>query len=230
MELVAGVDSSTQSTKVVVYRADDGEMLATARASHPPTEPPKSEQDPQSWWQALVAAFGELGAVAADIGAISVSGQQHGLVVLDQGGAPLRPAKLWNDTESAEQADRLVAELGAEGWASACGVVPVAAITVTKLAWLAEHEPSTLDQIKSILLPHDYLTWRLTGRAVTDRGDASGTGWWDPSTGGYRHELLEAAVGSVAAQALTGCLPHVCLLYTSPSPRDATLSRMPSSA
>lgn len=212
--LVAGVDSSTQSTKVVVVRADDGQLVATARAPHPRTEPPRSEQDPTSWWDALVAAFAELGETAGgivgNIAAISVSGQQHGMVVLDERGNPLRPAKLWNDTESADQAARLVADLGADGWASACGVVPVAAITVTKLAWLAENEPEHLEHIAKVMLPHDYLTWRLSGRAVTDRGDASGTGWWDPSTAGYRLELLSAALGSAAdAGDLLGCLPQV---------------------
>ena len=204
--LVAGVDSSTQSTKVVLRRVADGSVAAEARSPHPPTDPPRSEQDPGSWWTALVEAFAELGPVTGDVVAVSVSGQQHGLVTLDRNGTPIRAAKLWNDTESAPQADRLVAELGADGWAAACGVVPVAAITVTKLAWLVEHEPEAVDRLASIMLPHDYLTWRLTGRAVTDRGDASGTGWWDPSTGHYRPDLLATAVGD---RDLLGCLPEV---------------------
>ncbi|MGI9596458.1 MAG: xylulokinase [Acidimicrobiales bacterium] len=204
--LVAGVDSSTQSTKVVVRRLDDGEMVAEARAPHPTTEPPRSEQDPQSWWTALVAAFAQLGDVTSHIVGVSVSGQQHGLVVLDEHGRSIRPAKLWNDTESAPQAARLVDDLGPAGWVAACGVVPVPSITVTKLAWLSDNEPESVERIASIMLPHDYLTWRLTGRSVSDRGDASGTGWWDPSTGEYRSELLAAAVGD---RDLTGCLPEV---------------------
>ncbi len=204
--LVAGVDSSTQSTKVVLRRLDDGAPVAEARAPHPSTEPPRSEQDPQAWWLALVEAFGGLGSAAADVVAIAISGQQHGLVVLDADGRPIRPAKLWNDTTSAPQADRLVAELGAERWAEACGVVPVPSITVTKLAWLAEHEPGTIERIATILLPHDYLTWRLSGRAVTDRGDASGTGWWDPASGAYVPDLLAAAG---AGRDLGRCLPEV---------------------
>jgi xylulokinase len=206
--LVAGVDSSTQSTKVILRRLADGEVVAEGRAPHPATEPPRSEQDPTAWWDALVAAFGQVGPAAAAVVAISVSGQQHGLVVLDEDEQPIRPAKLWNDTESAPQADRLVEAMGADAWASACGVVPVPAITVTKLAWLAEHEPDSLDRVANIMLPHDYLNWRLTGRAATDRGDASGTGWWDPATGEYRPDLLAAAVGE-RADALLGCLPQV---------------------
>lgn len=212
--LVAGIDSSTQSTKVVVRRLEDGAIVAEARTPHPATEPPRSEQDPDSWWRALVDAFAKHGAGNGaakkvsldDIVGLSVSGQQHGFVTLDDAGQPIRPAKLWNDTESAPQADRMVSELGADGWAAACGVVPVAAITVTKLAWLAENEPASLDRVATMLLPHDYLTWKLTGRAVTDRGDASGTGWWDPSTGRYRPELLATAVGD---RDLLSCLPHV---------------------
>ncbi|MEM9565665.1 MAG: xylulokinase [Actinomycetota bacterium] len=204
--LVAGVDSSTQSTKVVLRRLDDGAPVAEARAPHPATEPPRSEQDPLAWWLALVEAFGGLGSAVDDVVAISVSGQQHGLVVVGADDRPIRPAKLWNDTTSAPQADRLVASLGAERWAEACGVVPVAAITVTKLAWLAEHEPESVDAIRRIMLPHDYLTWRLTGSHVTDRGDASGTGWWDAAGGAYVPELLASAG---VDRDLDRCLPQV---------------------
>jgi len=204
--VVAGVDSSTQSTKVVLRRLDDGAVVAEARAPHPLTEPPRSEQDPQAWWLALVEAFGGLGSATDDVVAISVSGQHHGLVVLDEDGRSIRPAKLWNDTTSAPQAERLVSELGAEAWAEACGVVPVPSITVTKLAWLVEHEPETVERIARVLLPHDYLLFRLTGRAATDRGDASGTGWWDPGTGAYAADLLAAAG---AGRDLGRCLPEV---------------------
>jgi xylulokinase len=113
------------------------------------------------------------------------------MVVLDRHGDVLRPAKLWNDTESAVDADRLVARLGATNWADACGSVPVAAFTVSKLAWLRRCEPHTFARIGHLLLPHDWLTFRLTGRFVTDRGDASGTGYWSPSENHYRIDLLE---------------------------------------
>ena len=134
MPLVLGVDSSTQATKVEVRDADDGRLLATGRAPHPPTTPPHSEQDPAAWWDALVAAVAQTG--TRDIDAMSVAGQQHGLVVLDKKGDVLRPAKLWNDTESAPDAAAMVDQLGPERWAKACGSVPVAAFTITKLAWL----------------------------------------------------------------------------------------------
>ena len=199
MPLVAGVDSSTQSTKVILCDLEDGSVVGSASAPHPAVSPPASEQDPRAWWEALGAAFGELGPVTSDVAAVSVSGQQHGLVMLDADGAVVRPAKLWNDTTSAPEADRLVDELGAEVWAQACGSVPVAAFTITKLAWMAAHEPESLDRAAMVMLPHDYLTWRLTGRHVTDRGDASGTGWFDPSADEYRADLLETALDDGAA-------------------------------
>ena len=188
MPLVLGVDSSTQSTKVELRDADDGRLVATGRAPHPPTVPPRSEQDPAAWWVALRAAVGSLPRV--DIAAIAVAAQQMGLVTLDSAWQPVRPAKLWNDTESADQSRRLVLALGAAEWARACGSVPVASFTITKLAWLKEREPSSWERVARVLVPHDWLTWRLTGRFVTDRGDASGTGWWSPAEERYREDLL----------------------------------------
>lgn len=195
MSLVLGVDSSTQSTKVELRRLDDGTVVATGHAAHPPTEPPVSEQDPAAWWTALVRAVEELGEARADVVAMAVGGQQHGLVLLDGAGEAVRPAKLWNDTTSAAQAAALVSSLGAAEWATRCGSVPVPAFTVTKLAWISDQEPEALARTARIMLPHDYLTWRLTGNHVTDRGDASGTGWFDPGSNCYRPDLLATATG-----------------------------------
>jgi xylulokinase len=194
MPLVAGVDSSTQSCKVEVRDLDSGETVAVGRASHPPTNPPRSEQDPNSWWQALIDAFAQVGSVARNIAALGVAGQQHGLVVLDHDDEPLRPAKLWNDTESAPQSETLVDAIGADTWARRIGSVPVASFTITKLAWLVEHEPEIVRRIAKVTLPHDYLNLRLTGVHATDRGDASGSGWFDPVSGECAEELL-ALVG-----------------------------------
>ena len=200
--LVAGVDSSTQSTKVELRRLDDGALAAEGRAPHPPPAPPRSEQDPEAWWAALAEALGRCGERRSEVAAVAVAAQQHGLVAVDEAGSPLRPAKLWNDTESAPQAAALVDRLGPEAWARACGSVPTASFTVTKLAWLVEHESGTADRIDCLMLPHDYLTFRLTGARVTDRGDASGTGWYDPAAGRYRPDLLALAAGSDGAAGL----------------------------
>ncbi len=187
--VVLGIDSSTQSTKVEARDLETGEVLGVGRARHPDTRPPTSEQDPDAWWGALVTAMGQLGDLRRQVVAVAVAGQQHGLVVLDADDRVLRPAKLWNDTTSAAEAAALVAQMGAAWWAEACGSVPVASFTITKVAWLAAHEPHHHERIRRVMLPHDYLTWRLTGEHVTDRGDASGTGWW--SSTGYRSDVLD---------------------------------------
>ena len=192
MTLVAGVDSSTQSCKVEVRDADTGRCVGTGRAPHPPTSPPRSEQDPTAWWDALAAARAEAGH-EDDVAAISVAAQQHGLVVTDAAGTPLRPAKLWNDTESAPDAGWLLGQLdgGAPAWADACGSVPVAAFTITKLSWLHRSEPDVFGRMERVMLPHDWLAWRITGEYGTDRGDASGTGYWSAAADDYRLDLLE---------------------------------------
>ncbi len=187
---MAGVDSSTQSVTVEVRDLDDGTLITRTRAPHPVTTPPRSEVDPDLWWRALEPL---LEPVAGAVEAISVAAQQHGLVALGADDRVLRPAKLWNDTESAPDATELVARLGPATWAQRCGSVPVAALTITKLAWLARNEPDVHARVRRVLLPHDWLTLRLTGHAVTDRGDASGTGYWSPD-GGWQDELL-ALVG-----------------------------------
>lgn len=204
--LVAGIDSSTQSTKVELRAIESGELVARVSSPHPPTNPPVSEQDPNAWWEALVACFQQLGDHRSSLVAINVGGQQHGLVLLDEAGEPLAPAKLWNDTTSSPTADALVGQLGAATWAERCGSVPVAAFTIAKLGAAIEHDPSVVERAAMVMLPHDYLTWRLSGAHVTDRGDASGTGWFDPATDRYRDDLL-ATIGS--ADVWRGRLPRV---------------------
>ncbi|HEX8305202.1 MAG TPA: xylulokinase [Jatrophihabitans sp.] len=198
MALVAGVDSSTQSCKVVIRDADTGRLVRQGRASHPEG----TEVHPDAWWQALRAALEQAGGLA-DVAALSVGGQQHGMVCLDAGGNVVRPALLWNDTRSAPAAADLVAELGAGYWAEAVGSVPVASLTVTKLRWLAEHEPDNAARTAAVCLPHDWLSWKLAGarelaELVTDRSDASGTGYFDGRSNRYRTDLLVRGLGHEA--------------------------------
>jgi xylulokinase len=192
--LVVGVDSSTSACKVEVRDADTGALVSSGASPHPATTPPRSEQHPDAWWSAFEAACAAAGVPDRHRpAAIAVAGQQHGMVVLDRAGAVLRPAKLWNDTESAADAEALVEAVpeGAAAWAGACGSVPVASFTITKLRWLRRVEPEVYARVAQVLLPHDWLTGRLTrGRPTTDRGDASGTGWWSPAEGRYRPDLL----------------------------------------
>lgn len=190
---VAGVDSSTQSVKVVVRDATTGAWAREGRAAHPEG----TEVDPTAWWRALGEACA--GGLLEGVCAISVAGQQHGMVTLDESGEVVRPALLWNDTRSAPDAQDLVAELGGPGaWAGAVGSVPLAAFTVSKVHWMARNEPQNAARTAQIMLPHDYVTWLLADSpadAVTDRGDASGTGYWSPSDGEYRRDLLTLALG-----------------------------------
>jgi xylulokinase len=203
MKLVAGVDSSTQSTKVLLVRAEDGTVVAEASAPHPDG----TECHPDRWWEALSAAGRELLERAAAVG---VAAQQHGMVTLDDDGRVVRPAMLWNDVKSAPQAAAMVAEFGGPAeWAARTGSVPTMSFTVTKLRWLAELEPEHAARVSQVLLPHDWLTWRLAGggprtaegagdpsaEAVTDRGDASGTGYFSPAEGGWLPGYAERALG-----------------------------------
>jgi xylulokinase len=196
--LVAGVDSSTQSTKVVLCEAADGTVVGRGSAPHPSG----TEADPGAWWAALQRAGHGLLERAAAVG---VAGQQHGMVVLDEDGQVIRPALLWNDLRSAAAAAELVREHGGpRWWASQTGSVPTASFTVTKLRWLAEHEQASADRAAAVLLPHDWLTWKLLGERagpqgpapmVTDRGDASGTGYFSPANGTWLPDLVKSAIG-----------------------------------
>lgn len=202
--LVAGVDTSTQSCKVVVRDAGTGDLVRQGRATHPDG----TEVDPAAWWSALQEAVAEAGGLD-DVAAVAVGGQQHGMVALDEDGEVVRPALLWNDTRSARAAEDLIEELGGgeagrTAWADAVGLVPVASFTVTKLRWLAQHEPDNARRTAAVCLPHDWLSWRLAGAPGldalrTDRGDASGTGYWSAETGKYRPDLLELAFGRTLA-------------------------------
>ena len=210
MTLVAGIDSSTQSCKVVIRDAASGELVRQGAAKHPDG----TEVDPRHWWDALQAAIAAAGGLD-DVAALSVGGQQHGMVALDAAGEVIRPALLWTDTRSAAAATDLIAELGGnQPWVTATGSVPVASLTVSKLRWLADHEPQHAARLAAVALPHDWLTWRLLGgpeigldALVTDRSDASGTGYFDPATNDYRPDLLGLALRREDVATIT--LPRV---------------------
>lgn len=209
--VVAGIDSSTQSCKVVHVDLDSGEVLKTSSAPHPDG----TSINPGHWWNAFnAAAGGEL----ENVKALSVSAQQHGMVALGPDNQPVFDALLWNDTRSASQAARLTEEYGREKWAYEIGVVPVPSITVSKLLWLSENHPDLADKVGRVLLPHDWLTWRILGpecEPVTDRSDASGTGYYSVRDNAYRLDLVERALGHVpvlpkvlAPAEVAGLTPH----------------------
>ncbi|MHA7288629.1 xylulokinase [Arthrobacter sp. MDT3-24] len=210
MNLVAGVDSSTQSCKVAVLDAQSGVLVREGRASHPDG----TEVHPDHWWRALAEAIDDAGGLA-DVDALSVAGQQHGMVLLDRDGNVVRPALLWNDTRSAAAAAALIDEVGAGDFARRTGLVPVASFTVTKVRWVRDNEPENVARVAAVALPHDWLSWRLRGYGpagasplgpdldalTTDRSDASGTGYWSPASGSYDLDLFRLAFGRDAREA-----------------------------
>jgi len=210
MTLVAGVDSSTQSCKVVVCDAESGRVVRIGRAPHPSG----TETHPDAWWDALQTAIAGAGGID-DVAALSVGGQQHGMVALDAAGEVVRPALLWNDTRSAPDAEELIRargngddEAGRRWWADTVGVVPVASFTATKLAWMARAEPQNAARTAAVCLPHDWLSWRLAGGGpglgtggldalATDRSDASGTAYFDAASSDYRTDIVDGILGRV---------------------------------
>jgi xylulokinase len=194
-QLIAGVDSSTQSVKIVIRAADSGELVREGRAPHPDG----TEVDPIHWKNALDSAIAQAGGLD-DVAAISVGGQQHGMVALDESGEVIRAALLWNDTRSAAQAESLNSEMGGnQAMADAVGSVLVASFTASKVRWMAENEKKNADRVHSIALPHDWLSWQLQGgkdfsKLFTDRSDASGTGYFDPKSSTYRRDILAKAL------------------------------------
>ncbi|MCG6567529.1 xylulokinase [Tessaracoccus sp. ZS01] len=204
MALVAGVDTSTQSCKVLIVDADSGAVVRRGQASHPD----RTAVDPEHWWNAFQQAAEQAGGLD-DVEALSVGGQQHGMVALDADGRVIRDALLWNDTRSAGAAADLRAEF--DGWAEAVGHLPLASFTQTKLRWLADEEPDNAARVAAVALPHDWLTWRIRGARslddlVTDRSDASGTGYFDSVANEYRRDLLSLALRRDAANVV---LPRV---------------------
>lgn len=204
MTLVAGVDSSTQSCKVVVSDLQTGRIVRSGMAAHPDG----TEVDPEAWWIAMRAALADAGGLDG-VDAISIAGQQHGMVALDSNGRVIRPALLWNDTRSADAADALVREVGADEFARRTGSVPVASFTLAKLRWLRDNEPGNASRVAAVALPHDWLTWRLLGYGpagessrgpdlealATDRSDASGTAYFNAGADEYDLELLGHGLG-----------------------------------
>ena len=193
MARVAGVDSSTQSVKIVVRDSESGALLAQASRPHPDG----TEVDPQHWLDALHAAIAETGGLES-LDAISIGGQQHGMVLLDSEGEVIRPALLWNDTRSAPQAAAINAAF--PDIHQRTGSQLVASFTASKVRWVLENEPENAARIAAIALPHDWLSWKLSGgtdikEIFTDRSDASGTGYFDPINNVYISEILEWVAG-----------------------------------
>ncbi|MDE1167968.1 MAG: xylulokinase [Pseudomonas sp.] len=216
-----GIDCGTQGTKALILDADSGQVLGQGAAPHTMVSGAngRREQDPRQWLDACVTATRQAldaaGIDGAQVRGVGVSGQQHGLVLLGAQGQVLRPAKLWCDTESSAENDRLLAQLGGvQGSLKRLGLAIAPGYTVSKLLWTREQHPEVFARIAHILLPHEYLNYWLTGRCCSEYGDASGTGYFDvrmrqwdldllasidPRLAGALPELIESrqAVGTV---------------------------------
>jgi len=210
--LLLGIDSGTQSTKVLVVDARDGKVLASAAQSYdliPDLPPGAKEQHPHIWRDATASAIRQAlrqaKAVAAEVKAMGVSGQQHGFVPLDAAGQVIRPAKLWCDTSTAAECDEITGRIGGPKAAvRALGNAVLPGFTASKILWLKKHEPKHYAQLATVLLPHDYLNFWLTGEKVMEYGDASGTALFDVKKRTWSH----AAINAIDPE-LAGKLPPV---------------------
>ena len=190
MAKVVGVDSSTQSVKVVLRDMDSGELIASASRAHPDG----TEVAPEAWWQALSDALSD---IKEPYDAISIAGQQHGMVALDNEGKVIRDALLWNDTRSDRAAEKLNQEI--PDIHERTGSKLVASFTASKVRWLAESEKDNASKVSAVALPHDWLSWKLTGSdsvtdLFTDRSDASGTGYFDSKSNEYQRDIFAKAL------------------------------------
>lgn len=198
--LLIGIDSGTQSTKALVVDAKSGKVLGAASKSYgliPKLPPGAKEQHPHTWRDAtaasIKAALKQAKARSGEVKAIGVSGQQHGFVPLDKQGNVIRPAKLWCDTVTIDECDAIMRKLGGiKGTIKKQGIAVLPGFTASKILWLKKHEPKSFAKLATVLLPHDYLNFWLTGNAVMERGDASGTALMNVRTRQWCRATIEA--------------------------------------
>ena len=210
--LLLGIDSGTQSTKVLVVDARDGKVLASSAQEYgliPDLPPGAKEQHPHTWRDATASAIRialrQAKAVAAEVKAIGVSGQQHGFVPLDAAGEVIRPAKLWCDTSTVAECDEITEKLGGiKKTIRALGNAVLPGFTASKILWLKKHEPKNYQRLATVLLPHDYLNFWLTGEKVMEYGDASGTALLDVR----KRKWSSAAIDAIDPE-LAGKLPRL---------------------
>ncbi len=191
-----GIDISTTSSKALLI---DGQGEITGVASTPHTiqspYPLWSEQDPQEWWQAITDSIRKVIAQtnvdSASIAAIGLTGQMHGLVLLDEAGEVLRSAILWNDQRTQAQCDQIHQQIGKQAFLQITGNLSLTGFTASKILWVREHEPEVFKRVKHILLPKDYIRYRLSGGFAMDKAGGSGTVLFDLAARDWSNELLE---------------------------------------
>jgi xylulokinase len=196
MGLFLGVDVGTSACKAVVVD-EGGTVRGRAQAGYPLLEPAPTwaEQDPRAWWDAFAVAvrgaLADAGVRGREVAAVGLTGQMHGMVALDARDEPVRPAIIWCDQRSAGEAEALAARVGSERVVALVGNPPLPNFTVTKLLWLRAHEPERWAEVRSVLLPKDYVRLRLTGVRASDVSDASGTLAFDVGARAWSREMAE---------------------------------------
>ncbi|MBN2469855.1 MAG: xylulokinase, partial [Anaerolineae bacterium] len=183
MTLLLGIDLGTSSVKVVLFDVETARSVAVASVEYPVLRPApdRAEQDPHTWWEAVIQATRQAlaGHPADAVAAIGFSGQMHGTVLLDDAGNVLHPAIIWADQRSAAECEALTAALGPEAYARLTGTLPAAGFMGPTLLWLRRHAPDLLDRAACALFPKDYIRWRLTGQMATEASDAASSGVFD---------------------------------------------------
>jgi xylulokinase len=196
-EYFLGIDTSTTSSKALLID-DRGEVVAVASSPHTLQSPRPlwSEQDPREWWQAVSASIRsvlEKAGIAGDtVSAIGLTGQMHGLVLLDETGSVLRPAILWNDQRTQSQCDEIHTRIGKEKFLQITGNLALTGFTAPKILWVAQNEPEVYKKSRHVLLPKDYIRYRLTGEFAMDKADGSGTVLFDLRARAWSGEVLAA--------------------------------------
>jgi xylulokinase len=197
MAYFLGIDISTTGSKVIVMD-ESGGICATASSPHTLQTPKPlwSEQDPGQWWEAtkisIRAALEQVGLVGGSIAAVGLTGQMHGLVLLDDAGQVLRPAILWNDQRTQAQCDEIHARIGKQNFIQITGNVALTGFTAPKILWVQENEPEVYARVAHVLLPKDYVRYKLTGNMAMDKADGAGTVLMDLKSRNWSPEILSA--------------------------------------
>src|SRR6201991_4400085 len=196
---VLGIDIGTGGTRALIIRAD-GRIVASATEEHEPFASPKigwAEQPPEDWWRAagiaVRKALAQSGLASEDIACVGFSGQMHGAVMLDGNGDVVRPALIWCDVRTEPQCEELNERIGAEKLIQLTCNPALPNFTLTKFLWVRENEPENWKRVRSVMLPKDYVRFRLTGERAIDMADASGTLMLDVTHRRWSSEVLQAA-------------------------------------
>jgi xylulokinase len=191
-----GIDTSTTSSKALLIN-ERGEVIAVASSPHTLQTPKPlwSEQDPHEWWSAVSTSINQVltesGVNAEQVAAVGLTGQMHGLVLLDETGEVLRPAILWNDQRTQAECDEIHARIGKERFIQISGNVALTGFTAPKILWVQKHEPEVYAKARHVLLPKDYIRFKLTGEYAMDKADGAGTVLFDLKSRNWSNEILD---------------------------------------